>query len=563
MTDINTLMIIDEDAESDASSVTLDFEGNNEDDLGTDEVLEVLREDWLQSLRAARSTPAPSLWSQDGKYLEEACCDDGIVVKPGQTVELHDDTYLRICHIWEDPTGEIFLQGRRLDKLRPRASDFNHRNGLHLPQWKNEVVWKAYDTENVLLGFVRRFVTVHFTNNCHVKQDPQRAKYPRSLFCRLKEDTQVDSNSFSVEYLTHDEADAEFCTSPATLRRCWRGETAPFGSEEADIQPPVIVLDNAEESEQSDLGSGKRMRRKYTFGDGFCGAGGVSCGADMAGLHPKWAFDICPQAAATYRLNFATSVCEESDIFSFLANNEKFLRVDITHGSPPCQTFSPAKTRASANDDANSACIFSCGDLIRKAKPRVHTMEETSGLIDRHQEYFRSVVRDFIESGYSVRWAILICKEHGVPQKRKRLVVIASGPGETLPAMPKPTHGPPGSGLPEFPTINQAISNIPPGASHHDVENRRVLSKPPYDGNRQAGTITCNGGEDYHPSGKRTFTSREIACLQTFPMEFRFKRNATKQIGNAVPPVLAKAIHEEVVRSLRETDEREAMVGKS
>ncbi|KAL4945122.1 hypothetical protein BDV06DRAFT_209741 [Aspergillus oleicola] len=525
-----------------------DSEGIHDGDYVTDEVLERLLEKWSLSETAAR--PSPQLELSPEKSLDQICGADGIVYMPGQSVEIHDDTYLRICFIWQDSDGEIFLQGRRLRRLRRRISDFDNANGAYLPQWKNELVWKVHEADVVPLGFVRRFVSIRFTNHCHIKNDPQRATHPNDLFCRLKEN--IQDSSVSVQYLTHDEADADFRTKPDALRRCWRGETVRFGSEEND--QAVIVLDGTRQSQQTDL----KLQRGYTFGDGFCGVGGVSCGAELAGLHIKWAIDKCPKAAATYRMNFPTADCQESDIFSFLTNGQE-LKTDITHGSPPCQTFSSAKTKASINDDANSACIFSGGDILRKAKPRVHTMEETSGLLERHEEYLCAVIHYVLETGYSVRWAILNCVGYGVPQLRRRLVVIASGPGECLPEMPQPTHGPPGSGLKELSTINKAISNIPPGANDHDVQaaRKRFVQKAPFDGNQQARTITCGGGKNYHPSGKRNFTNRELASMQAFPLDFHFRKNARKQIGNAVPPIFAKAIYEEVIRTLHDTDERE------
>ena len=73
-------------------------------------------------------------------------------------------------------------------------------------------------------------------------------------------------------------------------------------------------------------------------------------------------------------------------------------------------------------------------------------------------------------------------------------------------------------------------------------------------------TITTGGGGgNYHPSGKRGFTNREFACLQTFDTDYRFgKQEVRKQIGNAVPPVLAKSIYRELIKSLKRTDSIEA-----
>ncbi|KAL4776032.1 S-adenosyl-L-methionine-dependent methyltransferase [Aspergillus nidulans var. acristatus] len=575
MHDFHRPSLID-DAASDASSVTIDNdpdrlyflrevsdtatrelvdltedETTHDGEYITDECFEILREDWLASACAA-SSPLPEL--PEEQLLEEVCDADGIVYKPGNSVELHDGAFFRICSIRQALKGNIILTGRRLLKFK----DYSDK---YLPEWRNELIWVADETAEIPLWFVRRFVSVHFSNFCPIGQDRQKKNNPDGLFCRLKRVIQKETTS--IEYLTFEEADVGFRAPSASLRHGWRGETAPFGSKE-EPETPVVVLDDIDDNDFQITILKQKAQRKYTFGDGFCGAGGVSCGAEAAGLDIKWAFDLCPHAAATYRLNFPNVECEGSDIFSFMTSNEEFMRVDISHGSPPCQTFSPAHTIPGPNDDANSAAIFSCWDLIRKAKPRVHTMEETSGLFDRHQQVFLRVICDFIETGYSVRWGLLNCMWYGVPQSRKRLIIIASGPGESLPRLPRPTHGLPGSGLRDLTTISQAIRDIPSGSPDHDVAAARSRGvhnrRAPFDGNRQARTITCGGGDNYHPSGLRGFTLREFACLQTFPLGFRFLGGRTqvkRQIGNAVPPLLAKAVFKEIIRSLQDTDERE------
>ncbi|GKZ25063.1 hypothetical protein AbraIFM66951_000521 [Aspergillus brasiliensis] len=479
-------------------------------------------------------------------------CANGIVYTPGQSLEIFDGNFIRIESISQHVVSkEIFFNGRHL--LRA-----TRHKGTYVPKWPNELIWVANDKRNIGSGLIKRIVNITFTNSCHVDHDSLKNQRPHGLFCRLKEHFRVKpEDPASLEYISFDEADEGYRILPRNLRKAWRGDTRPFGDGDApcaiDLEESVIDL--------TGQSTDKKTNRQYTFGDGFCGAGGVSCGARHAGLRPTWAFDNSEHAAATYRHNFPDAECEESDVFTFLTNNYEFLKVDVTHGSPPCQTFSPAKTIQCATDDANSACIFSCGDLIRKAKPRVHTMEETSGLYDRHRETFHRVVQDFVEIGYSVRWTILNCADFGVPQTRKRLVIIASGPGETLPPFPEATHGLPGSGLRDYVTINQVISRIPHGAADHDVEGalqRRAYDRRPFDANIQARTITCGGGENYHPSGRRGFTNREFACLQTFPLRFRFgRREVRKQIGNAVPPKLAEAIYRTVKASLQRTDQEE------
>lgn len=130
---------------------------------------------------------------------------------------------------------------------------------------------------------------------------------------------------------------------------------------------------------------------------------------------------------SSYRRNYPDTICETSEIADFLTNPPEDIIVDIIHCSPPCQTFSPAKTIAGPDDDANEACIFSVRQVLEKGKPRIFTMEETSGLKERHEEFLNATIHTFVELGYSARWKLVDCSSYGVPQKRKRLVVIASG----------------------------------------------------------------------------------------------------------------------------------------
>jgi DNA (cytosine-5)-methyltransferase 1 len=139
-------------------------------------------------------------------------------------------------------------------------------------------------------------------------------------------------------------------------------------------------------------------------------------------------------------------------------------------------------------------------------------------------------------------------------------------PGEALPHYADPTHGRPGYGpnLLRRENIATTISGIPDDAEDHDLAKalRRweKSHREAFSENSLARTITCGGGEfNYHPSGRRAYTDREMALLQTFPMDYKFcGRNTRKQIGNAVPPRFAQAVYSEVLKSLRETDEEEA-----
>ena len=167
--------------------------------------------------------------------------------------------------------------------------------------------------------------------------------------------------------------------------------------------------------------------RRYTFGDCFCGAGGMSRGAVSAGLRIAWGFDFSLPACKSYQLNFFGTPIYHVSANEF-SNCTRDLKVDICHLSPPCQFFSPIHTRNGKNDELNTASLFAIEALLRKTKPRVVTLEETAGLvrIGLHREYFNAVINMFTSQGFSVRCKVLCSADYGVPQQRKRLVIIAS-----------------------------------------------------------------------------------------------------------------------------------------
>lgn len=114
-------------------------------------------------------------------------------------------------------------------------------------------------------------------------------------------------------------------------------------------------------------------------------------------------------------------------------------------------------------------------------------------------------------------------------------------------------------------TIASTINEIPDYAMDHNVaeltERGRLAYRAPYNAHQPAKTLTCSGGQgNYHPSGTRGLTLRELACLQTFPLDFELcGKCKRRQVGNAVPPRFAEAIFREIRQSLRDTDEKELM----
>lgn len=239
------------------------------------------------------------------------------------------------------------------------------------------------------------------------------------------------------------------------------------------------------------------------------------------------------------------------------------IRADVLHLSPPCQYFSPAHTQESANDEENIFALFGCRELINKVRPRLVTLEQTFGIThDRHASYLWALIGDMTDQGYSVRWKVIRLCTWGLAQDRKRLIMIAAAPGERLPPFPHPTHAQTGdaqAGVVQFRTINDEINRVSVGDDLHNLHQVKKYSprKAPYDGDRLAGTITTSGSTSYHPSGKRSFTLREYACLQSFPKMHRFKGTSTaikRQIGNAFPPKTVEVLYRHLQEWLLEQD---------
>ncbi|OMP84882.1 Modification methylase NgoFVII [Diplodia seriata] len=218
-------------------------------------------------------------------------------------------------------------------------------------------------------------------------------------------------------------------------------------------------------------------------------------------------------------------------------------------------------------NEINTDALFAIGPIIRAAEPRLVTLEETFGLLthEKHTQWFGILLSVIYEEGYSIRWAIQNTLEYGISQPRRRLALIAAAPGFPLPKMPKPTHGKPGSGLPSFVTVREAIGTIPRGTTNHNPMSARRVDKIPWDPDHPYNkTIKTSNSEVYHWSGRRKFTNRELAGLQGFPHTHTFHGSSIeKQIGNAVPSTWFKLVFDECVKVLRRMDRAQGRSARS
>jgi DNA (cytosine-5)-methyltransferase 1 len=503
--------------------------------------------------------------------------------RAGKIAELSDGTFMRIKSLILSPCNNktmIYLRGDHLSRLT--------REGAMLPRRRNELLWlcTTSDPSHISseinsdamqitrpLDDALRIRRVNFTNHRHEHLNTAtHANAVRNsrddveigeLFCRFRRVQIAKSGQRvledSIRTLTAEEADPPYRVEERVLRDGWRGSRViPGGGYETDQE--VFTLDGEYQSVRV---------QKYTLGDAFCGGGGITRGALLAGLQPVFGFDCDEDAIGTYRANFEAKgtlgLLESVDVFlsrvaQLDSQERQVYMVDILHISPPCQFFSPAHTVANDEKDAeNEVVIFSVQQLLQTLKPRIVTVEETFGLL-RHFQHLSALVNIFVSVGYSVRWKICNLANWGVPQQRKRLLFIAAGPGEMLPPFPKATHG---AGLKKPVTIQDTLDTIPDCATRQDVSTGGVWPKSSFSADTLSMTLTCNGGQNnYHPSGTRAYTIREMASLQTFPWYHLFPGKSVtvsrRQIGNAVPPAMGKAIYQEIIKVLKETDSVDA-----
>lgn len=345
----------------------------------------------------------------------------------------------------------------------------------------------------------------------------------------------------------------------------------------------------------------------FTCVDAFCGAGGLSLGLAAAGLDIVLAFDHDPVAVQTQRANpqWIQHQVLEADLESMQGGHllEELGMVpgelDLLAGGPPCQGFSVQRTIGGDHDDRN-LLVDDYGDLILEVLPRFFLLENVPGLGGRRG---RAVLDRFrarmAANGYATEQQTLDAQNFGVPQRRRRVILIGSRSGCAVTASSASCEPPPfrwPEPTDDHITVWDAIGHLPPppsdGTSHPEVPNHRADRLSPVNlariralkagqarthlppelranchqrdadviGHRNvygrmtwddvAPTITARfdsftRGMFGHPEQDRTISLREGALLQTFPLDYYFvgsKVEVARQIGNAVPVRLAEKI---------------------
>ena len=316
--------------------------------------------------------------------------------------------------------------------------------------------------------------------------------------------------------------------------------------------------------------------------DLFCGAGGLSEGLRRAGYAVVGAVELDPLACMAYRANHEDVQLWECDIRRVTGTElmrELRLRkgqLDLLAACPPCQGFSTIRTRNGQrrNRDKRNDLIADVLRLARSLRPKAIMLENVPGLA-KNRRFFQ-LCRGLAALGFRLKWQVLDTADFGVPQRRKRLVLIGSRMFEPQFA-PKARYrrtvrhaigklASPGRSRDELhgyavrlsPRVKSLIKRIPKNGGsraalnseqelrcHRDLDGfRDVYGRMKWDRpspTLTGGCINPSKGRFLHPTANRPITLREAALLQTFPSSYRFPLDhgryaAATLIGNALPP---------------------------
>jgi DNA (cytosine-5)-methyltransferase 1 len=341
---------------------------------------------------------------------------------------------------------------------------------------------------------------------------------------------------------------------------------------------------------------GIKAKKEYTAIELFAGAGGLALGLEEAGFHAQGLIEIDKHACQTLRKNRPNLNIIEQDIIKIAEMGIKnFVNVsvgelDLLSGGYPCQAFSYAGKKMGLSD-ARGTMFYYYAQILKQLLPKTFLAENVRGLLNHDGgKTFSLMLKVFSDIGYTVKWKILKAIDYDVAQKRERLVMV--GIRNDLVEkynlnyiLPQPygnrltlrdiLKGVPESNGAKYPESKRKVLElVPPGGYWRDLPDnvaRAFMGKSYFSGGGRTGmarrlswdepslTLTCSPAqkqtERCHPDETRPFTVREYARIQSFPDNWEFDcslNNAYKQIGNAVPVKMAKAIGLSIINVLNQ-----------
>lgn len=347
----------------------------------------------------------------------------------------------------------------------------------------------------------------------------------------------------------------------------------------------------------------------YNVIDLFCGCGGLSLGFELAGYNTLLGLDVDNAALVSFEKNHKNSKTILGDITEIsgeeILETVNYQNIDLIVGGPPCQGMSISGPRKL--QDPRNKLYLSFIRIVKELQPKAFVIENVPGLVSLYKGAIKdSILEEFARMGYRVNYQILHAAEYGVPQSRRRVFFIGLKGDQSF-EFPAPTH----LFEHEWVTAEQAVSDLPlleddlgneieryvfepknsfqeycrkystkilnHQATNHNEQTKKIISLVPEGGNykdlpeeyrgtrkfnvawtryhsqKPTHTIDTGHRHHFHYKANRVPTVRENARFQSFPDNFVFYGNRTeqyRQVGNAVPPLLSKAIAEQLLKYL-------------
>lgn len=315
--------------------------------------------------------------------------------------------------------------------------------------------------------------------------------------------------------------------------------------------------------------------------DLFCGCGGLSTGLLDAGVDVRLGIDFDGPSIATFDLNHAQRGGRglQADVRELSGKTLRDIAGDpisLLAGGPPCQPYSVAGKRRGLADRRGDL-IFEFVRLLRETEAEAFIFENVPNLASFSEgEVLNDLLSAFAEAGYSANPRVLLAAEYGVPQMRKRLFIVGTRDRGEVPMPPPVSHAPQANGLLPFATSAEALDDLPDVS---EVEAQEVANhEPTFHGeemleafsrlkpgtrdrrsrhdrlhpDRPGYTLRAGSGNfsplrPVHHRHDRVLSVRECARLQSFSDDFvwpdqQARLQQYRQVGNAVPPLLARAV---------------------
>lgn len=322
------------------------------------------------------------------------------------------------------------------------------------------------------------------------------------------------------------------------------------------------------------------MDKTFNSIDLFSGCGGLTLGLKRAGFNTVAAIEIDDFATKTFKLNHKETTVIQKDIRKVKVSEIKKLlngrHLHLLAGCPPCQGFSSIRrlNKSNVKDDRNSL-VVEYFRLVKGLKPLTIMMENVPGLKDYY--LFKDIFKKLTKLGYKPKFEIVNVKDYGVPQSRKRLVMVGSLLGDIEVAKPINKKVTVRQAIGDLERVEITLDPIHKIYAQHEAEILKMIKLIPKNGGSRkdlpkkyllechqkkgvgfndvygrlrwddysttitGGCLNPSKGRFLHPKYNRVITAREAALLQTFPRYYKFPNDITKTsiallIGNALPP---------------------------